>query len=107
MPDNFRRNGLVTKLVMREAFANDLPASVLARTAKAEFRHLFLNAFEDFGELRKDAQVVQRGWVNAARFNEALQDKSKAPIWPAWSVVALENWLQNVDLPGTSSPGLD
>lgn len=103
-PDRLRWTGGLTKLVLRRAMGDDLPALVRERPDKGEFSAVFAEEYgsPSFAGLFRHPQLERLGWTRrgaAACQLEALTqryrsgDKSyRGFIWGAYVLVALELW---------------
>lgn len=101
LPDTAKLDGVVTKAVLREALADRIPASVLARRDKMGFEtpiDAWLRAREQ-GELRR--RLLTHGplheWVDAAAMARALDDylAGRRDIGlQVWRWLSLEHWAR-------------
>jgi asparagine synthase (glutamine-hydrolysing) len=91
------------RAIQRRAMAGRLPEAVRMRTTKADFGHLFVEAFRLAGGRDRFAHqsiARDRDWVRTedlvhryARLEEEVRAGRSAPdIWPLWMVLAVEVW---------------
>jgi asparagine synthase (glutamine-hydrolysing) len=100
-PDRLRWAGGPTKLVLRRAMGESLPAPVRERSDKAEFSAVFAEEYggPGFAELFHHPRLERLGWTRRAAAGshlEALRRSHRglpgSSIWGAYFLVALEVW---------------
>lgn len=113
LPDAQRRRGDETKVILRRAFAADLPEIVRGRRDKAEFSDIFVDAIEQLGGRRffEQLRTADAGWVDPAaalahhdRLRALYRDRDGAYIAIAgalWAIAAVELWFRHTQ--GASS----
>ncbi len=105
IPENMRFNLGLTKIVIRNAFEERLPRSIIFRKGKAEFSQLFYNHFKyNIKELCFPELLVERGWVRKSEWNANLeksmeffkfnQDRVYPQLWQTWNVYMLNRWAR-------------
>jgi asparagine synthase (glutamine-hydrolysing) len=109
LPDSQRWDGRETKVVIRRAFAGDLPDRVRRRPDKAEFSSTFVEALEPLGgrTLFEDLRSARAGWVDSSmalsqydRLINLYRGGNEAYIaftGSVWAVAAVELWLRHIE----------
>ena len=116
LPEEQRWRGPMRKLILRRAMAGLLPEEVLARTDKAEFSCVFIDALLAADpDLFLSPRCAQAGWLDTGRvahmygqFRELAHRDRKAEIphlWHLWKVLGIEIWYQ-VEYNGVSGAGI-
>jgi asparagine synthase (glutamine-hydrolysing) len=91
------------RAIQRRAMAGRLPEAVRLRTTKAEFSHLFAEAFQLAGGRDRFANLSiarERDWVRVEDLvhryvrldEEARSGRPVQDVWPLWMVLAVEAW---------------
>jgi hypothetical protein len=104
LPDRLRWTGGLTKLVLRHAMGEALPALVRERPDKGEFSAVFAEEYSSQGhaDLFRNPRLERLGWARrgaAASHLETLRQRYRCAdssyrglIWGAYALVALEVW---------------
>jgi len=110
LPSSERGRGGRLKLLVRRALRDYLPPAVAARTDKAEFSSTYVETLEALGGRHAFARLKteEAGWVDGSAARKmydrmiALYSRGDAayiPLTgPLWAIVAVETWLQFVNL---------
>lgn len=108
VPEDQRWRGEETKFVLRQAMRGLMPETVRLRSTKADFSHVFPQAFEALGGRRRfeSLAVTALGWVDAGEVRrmygrmDALRAKGDAGyaslVWPLWMILAIDIWFTAV-----------
>jgi len=107
-----RRRGARARWIVRRALESWLPPQVAARTEKADFSHVFVDALADTAH-GADACVAEAGWI-VPRHVAALERRMRqrwsaedrrysADAWHLWMIRAVDMWLSGLSRP---SPGV-
>lgn len=101
LPEEQRWRGTETKVVLRRAMGDRLPASVSRRTGKGDFTYLYPATFEReqagavFGDLRLAADGFVRG-DEVWRMYRRLAAGSGEDPGTLWMILATEHWYRAV-----------
>jgi hypothetical protein len=109
IPETLRAQAGVTKVVERQAMANQLPESVLRRTTQMDYSFVTADAVQQLATRGAfdNMRVAARGWVRADAFASSLGEaldryraggaadaRALASLWP---VASLELWHRAVE----------
>lgn len=115
LPDVQRRSHNQHRLILRQAMRGLLPEEVRNRPDKADFSHIFPEAFQALGgyTLFDSLAIAGEGWVKPddirLKYQEMVQlYRAEDPgyiqhIWNLWMVFAVEAWFRTVFLNGSST----
>ena len=103
LPESHRWADGQFRTIQRRAMVGRLPEAVRLRTSKADFGHLFVEAFQLAGGHDRFANLSiahDRDWVRAddlvdryTRLDAEVRSGRFAPdIWPLWMVLAVDSW---------------
>lgn len=107
-PDEQLRKGELEKFVLRGAMRGLVPETILARCDKADFTHVVIRAFENFGgeKVFDSLAVAAAGWVNAAQVRSAYRDMISLyrngdvnycrHTWSLFGLFGAEMWFRSV-----------
>ena len=110
LPENQRWRRGESKFILREAMRGLIPEKVRTRRTKADFSHLFPQAYQVLhGErIFNSLAVAETGWINAAQASKLYQetaqlyaadnDKYMAYTWTLWMIFGVELWYRKVFL---------
>ncbi len=110
LPENQRSRRGELKFILREAMRGFIPEKVRTRQTKADFTHLFPQAYRALnGEhIFKSLAVAEMGWINGAQasklFQEVAQlyavgnDKHMNYTWTLWMIFGIELWFRKTFL---------
>jgi asparagine synthase (glutamine-hydrolysing) len=96
MPDSQRRAAGTTKRVLRQAMGSRLPPAVAARSDKASFDPVFVDAIASRAEIPVPAAA--RRWLDidsVANFRRAARAGETArvrPVFGAWATIEMSRW---------------
>lgn len=108
LPDDQRRRGTTSKVVLRRAMHAVLPESVRARCDKGDFTHAFVESLEAIGgcAFMDHLAIATLGWVEQARIGQMYRQMVRAyrsgdPRYrqhasPLWMVASIELWFNTV-----------
>jgi asparagine synthetase B (glutamine-hydrolysing) len=106
VPEGQRWRDTRTKLVVRNAMRNLLPASVLGRTDKADFSAHVVHALRALGGegFFSQLQISSQGWVDVRQvmlmYRDMMLRFSRADVsytdhmFPLWMIASTELWFR-------------
>ncbi|MEK7469154.1 MAG: asparagine synthase-related protein [Planctomycetota bacterium] len=115
VPREQLRRGAATKFVLRGGLRDLLPPAVRDRRTKADFSHLFAEAFRALGGERsfQSLTTAARGWTNtgpaASLYREFLREEAAGRMdqsrlmWPLWMIGGIEIWYSRA-MAGITEP---
>jgi asparagine synthetase B (glutamine-hydrolysing) len=101
LPEEQRWRGDRTKVVLREATRDLLPASVRHRMSKADFSYLYPETFarEEVGERFKSLRLVSDGFIDAPQARKIGHQACQGAVHyfdPVWMILAIECWYRTM-----------
>ncbi len=110
VPDAQLWRGYDTKYVLRNAMRGFLPELIRWRRTKADFSHVFLEAFRTLNGARhfSDLTIASLGWIDGAKvavmYSEMVQSYQRKDlawlnyVWLLWMVLGIEIWYKEAIL---------
>ncbi len=110
LPEDQRWRRGESKFILRQVMQGLIPESVRTRRTKAEFSHLFPQAYEILnGEsIFNSLAVAEMGWINQAEASRLYQEmlqlyatgdtRYTAYSWTLWMIFGVELWFRKVFL---------
>jgi asparagine synthase (glutamine-hydrolysing) len=107
IPDGQRKRGRLTKFILREALAADLPEEVRTRRTKADFSYVIADAIDSLGGERffTDLQIAEAGWVDAplvaAKYRKMRSQYARGyevygeHVPALWMIASVELWFRS------------
>jgi asparagine synthase (glutamine-hydrolysing) len=105
IPEEQRWRGTETKFILRQAMRNLLPESVRLRLDKAEFSHVFPQAYLSINaeKIFDSLTISNRGWIDFKESKEMYLEmissyKEGRPysIWNIWMIFSIELWARKI-----------
>ena len=97
LPDRLKVDGGWTKVALRRAMRDRLPASVIRRRDKMGFATPEMGwlrqSLPDVSQTLRTGQVAERGWVRPDEIERLLALAEPADAGQLWRLVTLETWL--------------
>ncbi len=110
LPEHQRWRRGESKFILREAMRGLIPEKVRTRRTKADFSHLFPQAYLVLhGErIFNSLAVAEMGWINGAQASKMYQEMAQlyaagderytAYTWTLWMIFGVELWFRKVFL---------
>ena len=96
------------KFVLRQAMRGLLPETIRQRLTKADFSHVFVEAFQALGGecLFDSLTIASMGWVDGAQVREMYHEMTQryarrdtgyiSYVWKLWMILGIELWFNTV-----------
>jgi hypothetical protein len=108
LPSEQRWRGLYSKIVIRRALYDRLPAEILERTDKADFSHVLLpDIAQRQASMGTLVSLTARGVIVQAEALRTLErlwlavragdPRTYTMVWTSWTLLALEEWSRWAD----------
>ena len=106
IPDDQRKRGRFTKVILREALGDDLPEAVRSRRTKGDFSYAVVEAVEALGgeHFFRTLLIAEAGWVDggavAAKYLRMRSQYAQGPdvygehVPALWMISAVELWFR-------------
>jgi asparagine synthase (glutamine-hydrolysing) len=108
LPEEQRWRRDQPKFVLRQAMQGLLPETITQRLTKADFSHVFVEAFHALGgeRLFDSLTIASIGWVDGAQVREMYRQMAQgyaqldrgyiSHVWKLWMIFGIELWFNTV-----------